>query len=77
MRAARAAQLLGAQVILVGITPEVAQSIVHLGVDFSRIITRADLQSGVLYAFRQLGLAIGTSPTRANEQPLRTIGLPT
>jgi rsbT co-antagonist protein RsbR len=54
----RMAQLLGAEVTMVGITPEVAQSLVHLATDLSGVITCADLQSGVLYALRSLGFAI-------------------
>lgn len=42
-----AAQLLGAQTVLVGIRPEVAQSIVGLGLDLSALRTFADLQSAL------------------------------
>jgi rsbT co-antagonist protein RsbR len=58
LQAARATQLLGSQVVLVGISPDIAQTIVQLGVDLSNIMTRANLQSGVEYAFAQRGLAI-------------------
>jgi ABC-type sugar transport system substrate-binding protein len=47
MQSAQAARLLGAQVILVGIAPEVAQTIVQLGVDLSSIITRGTLREGL------------------------------
>lgn len=53
IRAARAARLLGVQVILTGIHPEVAQALVTLGVDLSGIITRSTLQSGIAEALRQ------------------------
>jgi rsbT co-antagonist protein RsbR len=42
--------LLGARVILTGITPEVAQTLVQLGVDLSSVMTRSTLQSGIAYA---------------------------
>ncbi len=45
---AQAAQLLGGRIILVGIRPEVAQTIVGLGIDISVIQTYADLQSALL-----------------------------
>src|SRR4029078_11240239 len=45
-----AAQLLGATVLLVGIAPEIAQTIVQLGVDLAGIITRSTLQAGLEYA---------------------------
>ena len=50
LQSAQAAQLLGAQVILVGIAPEVAQTIVHLGVDLSSVITRSTLPDGLQLA---------------------------
>jgi rsbT co-antagonist protein RsbR len=43
----RAARLLGAQVTLVGIRPEVAQAIVGLGLDLSDVSTFSDLQSAL------------------------------
>ncbi|MEF3273109.1 MAG: STAS domain-containing protein [Chloroflexus sp.] len=58
LQTARAAQLIGAQVILVGIGPEIAQTIVQLGVDLSRIAIGANLQSGIELAFRQIGKQI-------------------
>jgi len=54
LRAARASELLGASVTLVGITPRVAQSIVDLGVDLAGMTTRANLQSGLALALRRL-----------------------
>jgi anti-anti-sigma factor len=53
LQAARAAQLLGAQVMLVGISPEVAQTVVQLGVDLSSLSTYSSLQVGLEYARRR------------------------
>jgi len=50
LRTAQAARLLGTTVLLVGIAPEVAQTIVQLGVDLSSIVTRSTLQAGLEYA---------------------------
>jgi anti-anti-sigma factor len=50
IQATNAARLLGAETILVGIAPEVAQTIVQLGVDLGAFITRSNLQSGIEYA---------------------------
>jgi anti-anti-sigma factor len=50
MRAAQAAQMLGAQTLIVGIRPEVAQTIIGLGLSLRGLITRSDLQSGIEYA---------------------------
>ncbi len=52
LRAARAAQLLGAQVVLTGISAEVAQALVGLGADLSGVVTRSNLQSGIAYAMQ-------------------------
>jgi anti-anti-sigma factor len=57
LQAARAIKLLGAQAVLVGISPEVAQTLIGLGVDFRAIITRATLQAGFEYAQQQLAPA--------------------
>jgi rsbT co-antagonist protein RsbR len=50
IRAARAANLLGAQVVLTGIKPEVAQTLVQLGIELNGIITRSTFQSAIDYA---------------------------
>lgn len=52
IRAAKSAQLLGASVVLTGIRADVAQTLIQLGVDLSRITTRATLQAGIAYAMR-------------------------
>lgn len=61
VRAARAAGLLGAQPILVGIRPEVAQTIVGLGVHLHEIATRGDLRDGLEYALALLHRKIVTA----------------
>lgn len=50
LQAARAVRLLGAEVILTGIGPEVAQTLVSIGADLSTITTPGTLQSGITYA---------------------------
>jgi len=53
LEAAQAARLLGASTLLVGLRPEVAQTIVGLGLDLSGLVAHADLQSGLHYAMAQ------------------------
>ncbi len=62
----RAAALLGARCIVVGITPEVAQTIVQLGIDLGNLITRSNLQSGIAYGLSLLNLHI--CPLRENRK---------
>jgi rsbT co-antagonist protein RsbR len=52
LRAAQAARLLGAEVVLTGINAEVAQTIVQLGVNMDQIVTRCNLQAGIAYALK-------------------------
>jgi len=54
LQSVQAAKLLGCHSILVGISPEVAQTIVTLGVDFSQLTIQASLHSGLQYALKQL-----------------------
>ncbi|HYF64192.1 MAG TPA: STAS domain-containing protein [Herpetosiphonaceae bacterium] len=50
IQAAQAVKLLGSQVVLTGIRPEVAQTLTGLGVQLSDIITMSTLQAGISYA---------------------------
>jgi anti-anti-sigma factor len=52
IEAAHAARLLGAQVMLTGIRPEVAQTLVGLGVDLRGIRTHSTLDRGIAAALR-------------------------
>lgn len=52
IQAAQAVKLLGAQVILTGIQPQIAQTLVHLGADLSGIMTYGSLQAGIAAALR-------------------------
>jgi GAF domain-containing protein/anti-anti-sigma regulatory factor len=55
MQSVRALRLLGAEAILVGIRPDVARTLVALGVHLGDVITRSDLQSGFQYALTATG----------------------
>ena len=56
-----AARLMGARVIIAGISPEVAQTMVTLGIDLGRIMTVGDLQSGIERAEQLLGYVVARS----------------
>ncbi|NJN67098.1 MAG: STAS domain-containing protein [Chloroflexaceae bacterium] len=58
LQAARAARLLGSQVVLVGISSTIAQTMVHLGIGLETVTTRSNLQAGIEYALGLQGKAI-------------------
>ncbi len=53
LRTARAAQLLGAEVVLTGISAEIAQTLVQIGADLGNIIAQNSLQQGIAYAMNR------------------------
>ncbi len=58
MRTIKAAGLLGAQSVLVGVRAEMAQTIVQLGLNLAGLRTRANLQDGIKFALERLDLHI-------------------
>lgn len=60
LKTVSATRLMGAECIISGIRPEIAQTIVHLGIDLSGIITKSSLASALSYAFRTLRLEVKT-----------------
>ena len=53
-----AAKLLGVQVILTGVRPAIAQTIVHLGIDLSGVVTKSSLSAGLKECLKLLGLEV-------------------
>jgi rsbT co-antagonist protein RsbR len=53
-----AAQLMGAQCVISGIRPQIAQTIVSLGIEFGEIVTKANLADALQYALRQQDVEI-------------------
>jgi rsbT co-antagonist protein RsbR len=51
IKTVNAVRLLGSTCIITGISPSIAQTIVHLGIDLSGVITRAQLSDGIGLAF--------------------------
>jgi ribose transport system substrate-binding protein len=54
LQAARAVRLLGAQVLLAGISPEIAQTIVQLGIDLGGLLTQSTVQACLDYTLKHL-----------------------
>ncbi len=53
-----AARLMGAEVVLSGISPDIALTLVTLGIDLGPVETVGDLQSGIEHAERLLGYRV-------------------
>ena len=53
-----AARLLGATVIVTGLSPEIAQTLVNIGVDLGKMNTVGDMQGGIEEAERLLGYRV-------------------
>ena len=68
LQTVKAASLLGASCMLVGISPEMAQTIVGLGLDLSSISTYSNLRAGIQAALQSIGFAI--TPLTDNEESL-------
>ena len=75
IQATRAATLLGAHCVLVGVSAEVAQTLVQLGVNLTTLVTRSNLQSGITYALERMGREIVVRADRAHEESLIAGGL--
>lgn len=58
IKTVNATRLMGAECIISGIRPEIAQTVVHLGIDLSNMITKATLESALKYAFSTLQLEV-------------------
>jgi rsbT co-antagonist protein RsbR len=63
LKTVAAARLMGADCIISGIRPQIAQTIVHLGVDLSEVTTKATLADAFTIALQRTGANIVTSAT--------------
>jgi len=64
LKTVTAARLMGADCIISGIRPQIAQTIVHLGVNLGDMVTKATLADAFAVAMQRLGLAVVRSPAR-------------
>jgi len=58
LKAVAAARLMGADCIISGIRPQIAQTIVHLGVDLGDVVTKATLADAFALALKRNGLTV-------------------
>ncbi len=61
LKTVTAARLMGADCIISGIRPQIAQTIVYLGVDLADITTKASLADAFVLALKRSGFAIARS----------------
>ncbi|MEU9588980.1 STAS domain-containing protein [Streptomyces sp. NPDC048193] len=62
MKTVAAAGLMGAECIVSGIRPAIAQTIVHLGIDLGSVVTRATLADALAYALNRQGIVVQPRP---------------
>ena len=65
MKTVAAARLMGADCIISGIRPQIAQTIVHLGVDLSAVTTKASLADAFAIALKRRGMRIDVGTAAA------------
>ena len=70
MKTVTAARLMGAECIISGIRPQIAATIVHLGVDLGGIATKATLADAFVLALQRSGKFVGkiSNPVRLNSE---------
>ncbi|MDH0748846.1 STAS domain-containing protein [Pseudomonas sp. GD03842] len=61
LKTVTAIRLMGADCIISGVRPQIAQTIVHLGLDLQGVVTKANLADALGLALRRLGLAVAKS----------------
>jgi rsbT co-antagonist protein RsbR len=57
---------MGADCIISGIRPQIAQTIIHLGVDLANVTTKATLADAFAIALRRSGLSVVRNGTTVN-----------
>ena len=58
LKTVTAIRLMGADCIISGVRPQIAQTIVHLGLDLQGIVTKASLADALRLALRRCGLSV-------------------
>jgi rsbT co-antagonist protein RsbR len=65
LKTVAAARLMGADCIISGIRPQIAQTIVHLGVELQSVVTKATLADAFAVALQRTGLTIARTRPQA------------
>ncbi|WP_199320559.1 STAS domain-containing protein [Leptolyngbya sp. FACHB-261] len=65
LKTVAAARLMGAECILSGIRPQIAQTIVYLGIDLTDVVTKATLADAFELALQRLGLKVSSAQIKS------------
>lgn len=72
LKTVTAIRLMGAECIISGIRPQIAQTIVHLGIDLAGITTKATLADALAIAMKRAGFVV----TKAKAAATAPVGAP-
>ncbi len=67
LKTVTAARLMGAECIISGFRPQIAQTIVHLGVNLAEVVTKANLSDALALAMAKLGLSVHRTKKNADK----------
>jgi rsbT co-antagonist protein RsbR len=65
LKTVTAARLMGADCIISGIRPQIAQTIVHLGVELGEVVTKATLADAFALALKRSGIGLTRTASRS------------
>ncbi len=68
LKTVAAGRLMGADCIISGIRPQIAATIVHLGVDLSAVITKASLADAFSLALGRMGMKVAPAAPRGRQE---------
>lgn len=68
LKTVAAARLMGADCLISGIRPQIAQTIIHLGVDLTNVTTKATLADAFAVTLRRSGLAVTRTDKRVSAE---------
>ena len=68
LKTVAAARLMGADCIISGIRPQIAQTIVHLGVEINDVLTKATLADAFAIALARIGMAVTRKSSSSSQQ---------
>ena len=71
LKTVAAARLMGADCIISGIRPQIAQTIVHLGVDLNAVTTKATLADAFAIALQRTGFAVTRAASARSASPAK------